>query len=342
MMRTSLRLAVSLPLFCLLTASVCNPAIQSEEEIKELKEKRESSDPSTKIKWAGKLVTEYSGDIRYYDFKTKEETVVYKEAGQPSVTTDGDVLTISGKFPKANYLIQRADPEFNNNKALVDLSDGWIGGHIYGVKMSPDGEHIAAGITSYGDYKINEDAVVVFDLEGKIVAQFEKKYQSDWTPDGKLVMTGSLLSGSSDDKVYTKGEAGIFISKKDFSSLKRIDPGFDDPAPVNVAVSPDGDQLAFVKNSHVWIMDIDGENARQVTASGGDNMESFPTWSPDGKYIACWSFKTFERSYYTAIAIIPADTKKPVKLTNEAPVWPRDEDGKRISGGSHQFSWVRK
>ncbi|RYF77587.1 MAG: hypothetical protein EON98_16245, partial [Chitinophagaceae bacterium] len=145
---------------------------------------------------------------------------------------------------------------------------------------------------------------------------------------------------SSDDKVQTQDEAGIFLSSKNFSSVKRIDPGFDDPAPTNVAVSPDGEQVAFIKNSHVWVMDIDGENARQITASGGDNAESFPAWSPDGKYIACWCFKTFEKTYYTAIAVVAANTKKPVKLTNEANVWPRDEKGKRISGGSHQFSWV--
>jgi|GEM_PF-4416100 len=344
-MKMSWRLIATLPLFLLMTASVCSPAIEKEKDEAE-EEQTEVSSKKSKAKWKGKLVTEYAGDIRYYNFGSKEETTVFKEARQPSVTGDGDVLTVSSKFPKANYLIQLADPEFNNAKVLLDLSDNWIGGYIYGLKMSPDGEHLAVGVTSYGagysNYKITNDAVLIFDMSGEIVARFENKYQPDWTPDGRVVMAGSLLSESVDDKVQTKEEAGIFISKKDFSGLKRIDPGFDNPAPTNVAVSPDGEQIAFIKNSHVWVMNVDGSDARQVTASGGDNVESFPTWSPDGKFIACWSYKTFEKSYYTAIAIVPANTTKPVKLTNDAPVWPRDDEGGRISGGAHQFSWVKE
>ena len=88
-------------------------------------------------------------------------------------------------------------------------------------------------------------------------------------------------------------------------------------------------------------MNMDGSDARQITASGGDNIESFPAWSPDGKHIACWSFKTFEKSYYTAIAVVASDVRKPVKLEDDAPVWPRDKKGNRISGGSGQIAWMK-
>ncbi len=262
-----------------------------------------------------------------------------KDAGQPFVTKTGEVITISRRFPKANQLVQLSDPAFSNNKTLLDLSDGWLGGNIYGIKMSPDGKYLAAGITSYSGYKIDKDAVVVFDRSGSIVAQVPDRYQPDWTPDGRLVMSGSLMSESADGKVSVK-QPGIFISNNDFSSNTRIDPGFDDPAPVNVAVSPDGKQIAFIKNQHVWVMGIDGSNPRQLTTSGGDNQESYPTWSPDGNAIACWVYKTFEKSYYTAIAIVPVNIDAPVKLSNEAAVWPKDKEGYRISGGAHQFSWV--
>lgn len=305
-------------------------------------ESKKSKDKSGTGNWEGKLVAEYSGDIRYYNLHSNEDAVVLKEAGQPFVTSSGEVMTITGKFPKANYLVQLSDAGFNNNKKLLDLSEGWFGGKIYGLKQSPDGKYIAAGITSYSDYKIDEDAVVVFDMDGNIVTKFELKYQPDWTPDGRLVMCGSLMSESADGKVYTKSDPGIYISSKDLMSLTRIDPGFDDPAPVNAAVSPAGDKIAFVKNHHLWVMDLDGKNARQLTAPGGDNEESYPTWSPDGKHIACWVYKTFEKSYYTAIAIIPADTNEPIKLSNEAEVWPKDKDGFRLSGGAHQFSWVKE
>jgi Tol biopolymer transport system component len=324
-------------LFCLCTALIvsCSDS-QPGKKAATTAEKQ-----NTGANWTGKLVYEYTGDIAYYDFSTKKESIVFKEAGQPFVTANKQVITVRGKFPKANYVIETADPDFNNNKVLLDLSDGWFGGKIYGLKMSPDNKMIAAGITSYNGYKINTDAVVVFDLSGNIVARFDNKYQPDWTPRGELVMAGSLMSESADGKVYTNDEAGIFISS-DLKTLKRIDPGFDDPAPVNVAVSADGKRVAFIKNNHVWVMNMNGSDVKQLTAAGGDNEESFPAWSPDGKYIACWTYKTFEKSYYTAIAIVPSDASQPVQLENNATVWPRDNKNDRVSGGAHQLNWVKE
>ena len=79
--------------------------------------------------------------------------------------------------------------------------------------------------------------------------------------------------------------------------------------------------------------------ATQLTASDNDNEESFPTWSPDGKYIAVWSYKTFELSFYTAIAIVPSESAQPIVLKNDADIWPRDQQGYRLSGGRGNISW---
>jgi dipeptidyl aminopeptidase/acylaminoacyl peptidase len=327
----------------LISLSACTDGGKTKDNPSKKEDSKEAADTKNGD-WGGKLITEYAGDIRYYDFGTHEETTVFKEATLVSVNRNGDVVNLSGKFPKRNSLIQISDPDFNDVKPLLDLSEGWFGGGIYGSKISPDGERVAVTITSYslGDYKIKKDGVYVFDKSGNIVAQFENKYQADWTPDGRLVMSGSLLSESTSDNVKDGPEPGIFISDKNLSAVQRIDPGLDNPAPSNVAVSPDGNRIAFIRNNHVWVMNFDGSNPHRLTASGGDNVESFPTWSPDGEYIACWCYKTFEKSYYTAIAVIPSGLNNPIKLTNEAEVWPRDKEGKRVSGGSHQLVWVRE
>jgi Tol biopolymer transport system component len=86
-------------------------------------------------------------------------------------------------------------------------------------------------------------------------------------------------------------------------------------------------------------MNLDGSGLKQLTAVDRDNIETYPSWSPDGKYVACWTYKTFEKSYFTAIAVVPAAAPAPIALTDQAPVWPRDPKGFRISGGSGQFSW---
>jgi len=54
-------------------------------------------------------------------------------------------------------------------------------------------------------------------------------------------------------------------------------------------VSPDGTRVAYVSTrggepSNVWIVDIDGRNSAQITAS--DSQESQPYWFPDGRRLA--------------------------------------------------------
>ena len=59
-------------------------------------------------------------------------------------------------------------------------------------------------------------------------------------------------------------------------------------------ISPDGHWVAYVvnttdakedkSNSHIWMINIDGSNDRQITFS--QSSESSPRWSPDGKYLS--------------------------------------------------------
>jgi dipeptidyl aminopeptidase/acylaminoacyl peptidase len=59
-------------------------------------------------------------------------------------------------------------------------------------------------------------------------------------------------------------------------------------------ISPDGKWVAYVvgtvdvkedkANSHIWLVNIDGSNDRQITFS--QESENSPRWSPDGKYIS--------------------------------------------------------
>ncbi len=58
--------------------------------------------------------------------------------------------------------------------------------------------------------------------------------------------------------------------------------------------SPDGQAVAYVvsaidvkedkSNTHIWMVGFDGKGERQITA--GQESESTPRWSPDGKYLA--------------------------------------------------------
>src|SRR5688572_13935262 len=71
----------------------------------------------------------------------------------------------------------------------------------------------------------------------------------------------------------------------DFSRIRNVS----DPQ-----VSPDGNWVAYVvstvdakadrSNSHIWMVNIDGSNDRQITFS--NENENSPRWSPDGKYLS--------------------------------------------------------
>jgi tricorn protease len=71
----------------------------------------------------------------------------------------------------------------------------------------------------------------------------------------------------------------------------------------DLAVSPNGKQIAFFWKGDVWSASIKGGAARQLTRQ--------PAWSPDGKQIAFVS----EREGGKQVWVMPADGGAPRKLT---------------------------
>ena len=63
--------------------------------------------------------------------------------------------------------------------------------------------------------------------------------------------------------------------------------------------SPDGKKIAFTSDAgggdNIWIMDNNGENARQLTKESFRLLNN-PTWTPDGQYIVARKHFTSERS----------------------------------------------
>jgi TolB protein len=310
--------------------------------------------------WKGKLVHGWSGSINVYDFATKTDKAVFKDASQPFVAKDGDIYYLSEAYAKRNYLVRKSTPTYSQFKDVLDMSSenpdykeelanysiirgtgiSAILSRLQDPKVSPDGKYLSVTVFGYSDQAFKTNCVAVFDrTTKKLVTKFDNKYYGNWTTDGRLVMSGSHKTESTDGSPIHSKEPGIFITDNTLANLKRIDPELDDPAPYHATVSPDNKRIAFIMNNHLWAMNMDGSNLKQLTDVDRDNIETYPAWSPDGKYVACWTYKTFERSYYTAIAIVPSNTAKPIALTDKAAVWPKDTKGYRVSGGNGQFSW---
>src|ERR1035437_1716203 len=102
-------------------------------------------------------------------------------------------------------------------------------------------------------------------------------------------------------------------------------------------VSPDGKSVLFTLHTndlakakrvgHIWLMDVDGKNARQFTFS--EKGESSPIFSPDGKWIAFISPRDGDDNLY----VISASGGEARRLTTVStgvsdPLW--SPDGKWI------------
>jgi TolB protein len=98
---------------------------------------------------------------------------------------------------------------------------------------------------------------------------------------------------------------------------------------LNPRFSPDGSLIAYVSgppgSSHIWIMNSDGSNKRQVTSAAG--MQAWPEWSPDGSRLVYWEYNDASKLY--AIRTIKTDGSSIITITEttntlERPVWRPD------------------
>jgi Tol biopolymer transport system component len=144
----------------------------------------------------------------------------------------------------------------------------------------------------------------------------------DWTPEGKIVYRS--MAG---------GNPNIWIMAADGTGNKQLSVN----ARNNVfpSVSPDGRYLVWVANhigtgvDHIWRMDIDGGNPKQLTRVSG---VWFPQYSPDGKWVVYESIRP-EIDYHS-LWKLPLDGGDPVQLTKkEQPSWVPvvSPDGKLIA-----------
>lgn len=167
---------------------------------------------------------------------------------------------------------------------------------IGGVAWSPDGQtlvydHNCALKTI--DVDGGEPRVLLEPPVGRDVCFREPHY----APDGKTVVFAASIDSA---------RSAIFAISVRGGTPTQLTDSVDGPASERAPVfSPDGAQLAFVSeregNSHIYIVDARGKNLRRLTTY--TIAETDPTWSPDGRWIAC----TGTLEHGDGIMIFPAD-----------------------------------
>lgn len=174
--------------------------------------------------------------------------------------------------------------------------------------FSPDGTKLA--LRPYFD-----DGLVILDMNGAVLKNIEG-YGSDhtfkfldpinWAPDGTILFNKN---------------GGLWRTSTDFSRASKVrDIPFSDWKGETTA-SPDGKKIALSAGMHIWLMNADGSDFRQITESNQEEIS--PRFSPDSKYIvmAANSRAGEPGSGTTAkhLCMVPADGQK-------YKVWPGEDN----------------
>lgn len=259
-------------------------------------------------------------EVATYSFSTQKQAIVFKNGIGPSWTPDGNVLfeEYDGSG-NGFWKITEVAPNGTNRNVLVD-SKMFSLSVTKSPKMSPNGKMVAFNYwcMDRANDIYSAHATLIRMEDGSLLA-VDSLFDGSWAPDNSLV-----LSATVDElyREYTFYQDGLYRLAADGSAITPIGSGL--VKPKHPAVSPDGKKIAFTMNQHIWMINADGTGLRQVTT--GSKEESHPCWSPDGKNIACISYGTFEVSYYTAIAVVPATKTSPIDLADDAPYWIRDSN----------------
>lgn len=96
-------------------------------------------------------------------------------------------------------------------------------------------------------------------------------------PDGYIAY---LQARDISNSINNQAEYDLYVADRDGSNPRRIFPENGRPglnAPQQLAWSPDGQQIAFIYQGNLWIIDVETSVANQLTLDGG---ASRPVWTP--------------------------------------------------------------
>jgi WD40-like Beta Propeller Repeat len=185
--------------------------------------------------------------------------------------------------------------------------------------ISTSGEYIALTFPNksktgtMSDLAANGVKVVIIGVNNQSISEFLGYQQAAWMPDGRLIVAGD-----------GKSKQGLFIIDANFKTIKRLVEDYNTAQ--LPAVSYDGKYLAFVYNGEVWVMNLKTNSMKKVIYG---TPTGFPTWSPDGKYLA--------------VNVIDPSSKKWLVYvcdwTTEKGFWVKDVSGNFVES-QNRLTWL--
>lgn len=168
-----------------------------------------------------------------------------------------------------------------------------------------------------------------------------------WSPDGSKIVYASTCNQNGDN---SNGDAEIWLMNADGSGKTQLT--FTEDWEDSPHWSPDGQHLVYTLPDttnylpDIWIINIDGSNAHPLSAANTPGYEVYPSWSPNGKWIAfSYSEQDTGSSYKVCFAAADGSGSRscPIDQGNANSIWDTGVSGwapdsqsiiYRVNGGS--------
>lgn len=256
-------------------------------------------------------------EIHAFDVAAHSDSLLLASGTEPDRMPSGQIVYVDPGDVGSPYQLTLASADGATHTALVAPGPTVA---AFNPTGSPDGMYIAMTYfpRGFSHTFAMDDGSVFVDTTGQVVFNVAGVFDPVWLKDGRVVFSGTVdvPSGTANaEPTETPVAAGLFVSSDDGTTVVPI--GGNLQSPQHPAVSADGKWIAFVQTADVWIIGMDGTGLKQVTT--GDNIETHPVFSPDGRFIACQSYGLFGTiKPYSAIALVPSQPDAPTKLDRTA------------------------
>ncbi len=247
----------------------------------------------------GKLLYTFSGTVRELDLGSNDQRVFFTyntySFGHWHMSHDYQYRLTSEREPGV----------YNATKfTLVKNADGIIADEFDYMEPTGNGTGLRGQLSPDRAKVLIEptltSGVVISDLDGNHLHHFE----------GINVAGTPIALELGDEALWLPDNSVLFTLDDRF--ILRSSPPYTEISLIrempytqwgNLAVRPDGTQLAMQLDLHIYVMDLDGGEPRQVTTSNA--VEVSAQFSPDGRYLVVEK-KYGDISYFN-LAIVPND-----------------------------------